>query len=550
MSYAFHLRNPQGLIKQGYIQARELWDWHGPAGRERTRKRAATDRLLNALGRESQAEFRGRVLVDGMWDNPNYWMRFSLLRAGLGLSHGQEIGLLGRYRRKQCQATFASLGICKTIALPDMPLPRDTDAIIDDLLTRTRTADDVLAWSLPGAVHPALVYDAILKLQRKASVDPLAPEFPILVKDALRTLLKGAAVLDHTRPDLVVISHPLNVSYGGVAWQALARGIPVVLPFGLFGVLRFTRFFTPEDLFAFYDRPTRKQMEGLEPQRAAGMAEIGHKYLAERMNGRADDLAAIFAFRKNNDAIDRARLCAQHGWDPDRPIVAFYASNWFDWPHQLGMTQFRDFLDWTEATFAAAVANRDVNWLFKPHPAEDWFGGVALADILRRFNAPPHIAIAEKRWNNTAVMAMVDAMVTYHGTAGVEFAALGKPVLVPDRGKYDDCGFVRVAKNRSDYLELLGRRWWDAMNLGAARNRAEIFAGWWFCAPDWQDGFVISDDARQDELYDVIPSLLEDNRATVAREIDSVRTWWSSGERYYHTWKMASANAYRLTNLQ
>jgi hypothetical protein len=257
----------------------------------------------------------------------------------------------------------------------------------------------------------------------------------------------------------------------------------------------------------------------------------------------------VYAFQRSHQQIARAEICRRFGWNPATPIVAFYASNWFDWPHQLGMTEFRDFLDWTEASFAAARGNDRVNWLFKPHPAEEWFGGTTLAEILARFDNPRHIGISDKQWNNTAVMHAVDALVTYHGTAGVEFAALGKPVLVPDRGKYDDCGFIRLARSREDYLDLLATDWWTGMDLDEARRRAEIFAGWWFCAPDWQEGFVLPDDSRQDALYDLIPDLLRRNQAAVARELDELRIWWNGDHPYYHTSKMQRAARYDTTNI-
>ena len=89
-------------------------------------------------------------------------------------------------------------------------------------------------------------------------------------------------------------------------------------------------------------------------------------------------------------------MCRKFGWDPRKPIVGFYGSNWYDWPHQLGMTQFRDFLDWTHATYQSSCTNNSANWLFKSHPAEDWFGGVSLADVLGGFGGVPHVALPKK----------------------------------------------------------------------------------------------------------------------------------------------------------
>jgi hypothetical protein len=538
------------MLRRGYDIALGYWRDYSPAGRETARKRLETERSLNRLARGSEGRFAGTVLVDGTFDNPNLWFRYSLLRTALGLVHGREIGAIGPYRRNHVRSTFAGLGFADVLDFASRPRnAARLRQVADELLAKTETAADVLGWELPERVDPVILYDAVLKRQRLAALDPRHPEMRPLTYEFFERIARIAEVLDETKPDLVVVSHPIGMVCGPLAYMAAARGIPVVLIFGLFGALRFARFNATNDVFSFYDRPTRAEIDDLPAAQADAMAKIGRTYLAQRFGGKADDLASVFAFQKSTGSVDRAAICARFGWDPQRPIVAFYASNWFDWPHQLGMIQFRDFLDWTEATFAVVRENNDFNWLFKPHPAEDWFGGVALVDIMKRLGPVPHVAVSDKSWNNAQVMRAVDALVTYHGTAGIEFASLGKPVLVPDRGKYDDCGFVRVAQSRAEYLSLLSQPWWDGIDLHDARRRAEIFSGWWFCAPTWQGRFILADDSRQYELYDGIVRLLDDNPAEAAREIQTLGQWWASGHRYYHTWKMAQTDAYQLSNV-
>lgn len=525
-----------------------------PARREAHRliqeKRQATDRLFADLCGKPATPFVGEVLVDAQWDNPNYWLRISLLRAALGLPNGSEVGVLGTYNRRECARTMATLGIESHTPFPHIAV--DSAAIrreAERLVAETRCAGDILDWDLPGGVPGHLIYDGILKRQRLASVDVSRRDFLPLTIEGLTGIRRAQQLLDDHDFKLAIISHPINFTCGAIAHQALLRGIPVVLPFGLFGVVRMTRFHRPEELTEFYDRPTRTEIDNLVPDRANAMAEIGRQYFRARFDGKADDLASVYAYRRSAGGITRDEMCERFSWDPVKPIVGFYASNWFDWPHQLGMTQFRDFLDWTEATFAAATNNKSVNWLFKPHPCEQWFGGISLQGMLHEIGAAANVAIADAGWNNTAVMNCLDALVTYHGTAGIEFASLAKPVLVPDKGKYDDAGFVKVATDRADYLKLLGGQWWSDMDLEDCRRRAEIFAGCWFCAPEWQGGFILADDSRQNDLYESLPELLTRNTTIVEREIRQLREWYASGHRYSHTYKMMHAEAFRLTNV-
>jgi hypothetical protein len=108
---------------------------------------------------------------------------------------------------------------------------------------------------------------------------------------------------------------------------------------------------------------------------------------------------------------------------------------------------------------------------------------------------------------------------------------------------------VKFSRSRAEYLELLAGEWWSGMDLDDVRHRAEIFAGWWFCAPDWQGGFVLGDDAKQDALYESISALVTRYPREVSRELATLQNWWQSGHRYYHTSKMREADAFGLTNI-
>jgi hypothetical protein len=206
------------------------------------------------------------------------------------------------------------------------------------------------------------------------------------------------------------------------------------------------------------------------------------------------------------------------------------------------MSYFRDFLDWTQATLSAAQGQRRVNWLFKAHPCDQWYGGVTLADLMPPLDANGHVQLAPMNWNGSAVLDAMDAVVTYHGTVGIEAAAAGKPVLVADRGWYHDAGFVTWPRSREEYLNALGADWWKAIDLHATRRRAQVFAGWYFGRPSWQRGFILDDDSAQASIYARLPRLFAENGEPLRRELDTIRAWYDSDRRHYHTFKMSEAD--------
>jgi hypothetical protein len=388
------------------------------------------------------------------------------------------------------------------------------------------------------------IYDGILKRQRSASVDLGDRHLLGYVTEALASIAAAEALLDSEQLELILLSHAVNFQFAALAWLAVRRRIPIVLLYGHYGVPRFVRVTDPTDLYDTTDRPTAEDLETLPETRRDALATAGSAYLDKRLGGRTDDMGARYAFQKASARISRAALVERFGWDPDTPVVGVYASNWFDFPHPCGMTHFRDFLDWTQATLSTAQRQRRVNWLFKAHPCDQWYGGVTLSDLMPPLDAAGHIQLAPTDWNGSAVLDLIDGVVTYHGTVGIEAAAAGKPVLVADRGWYHDAGFVTWPRSREEYLDTLATDWWKAVDLHATRRRAQVFAGWYFGRPAWQGRFVLADDTVQAPIYAGIQRLLTEDPTALRRELDTIRAWFASGRRHYHTFKMSRADEF------
>lgn len=528
----------RGLQAANRLRPRERERW-----RALRRDRERAERTLAALAQASAERFDGAAVIDGVFDNANYWLRLSLVRAALGLAHGEEIGVTGPFMAREARRTFARLGVASAIdqnACAERQDRSRADILAESLIRSANCADDVLEWRLPFDYPAAMLYDEVLKQQRKASLDVSDPLLHDRVRRILLRLFGSDRLMARRDPRLVLASH-----VGVLSWIAARRGIPAIVLSGHFGLLRFFKMSRTEQVFDPYDNPTGADIAALAPDRAAALERVGADYIDQRLSGGTNDVGARFANRADAKRIDRGALAAQFGWDPDRPIVAVYASNWFDYPHYVGMSHFRDFLDWLEATLAVAAEVREVNWLFKGHPADAFYGGVTLADLMPSA-AASHVRLSPAEWSGADVRAHVDAMVTYHGTAGVEFGAIGKPVLLADRGWYHDCGFALWPRSRRGYLDALRREWWRELDLERCRRNARIFAGWSFAIPADQRGLVLHDDSGQWRLYEAMPALLDSAGAALESELAMIRRWVASDAPHYHTFKMGRAQRYAL----
>jgi hypothetical protein len=511
--------------------------------RHRAHQRERAEHLLASLSRTSEAKFEGTVLVDATWDNPNYWLRYALVRSALGLAAGSEVGLLGPYHAGACRRTLERFGIRATLDGCRLYGPlRLRRQEVAKRLAGVKTPDELLGWKWPSGFPPSVIYDGLLKRQRAPSVRLDHPRLMEDLAEAIGALQAAERILDHERFDLVVLSHAINFQCAALGWLAASRGIPVVVLYGDHGVARFVRLRAPQDIFDTVSRPSLGEFLGLDDARARLLERAGAVYLEKRVSGQTADLGGILAFQRSPVRISRAKLCGRFGWDPRRRIVGVYLSSWFDFPHVLGMANFRDFYDWFEATCGVAARQPHVNWLFKAHPSEARYGGAALREVFPALG-PPHVRLAPKEWNGAGLIDAVDALVTYHGTSGLEYAAAGKPILLADRGWYHEFGIGRWCRTREAYLSALTQPWWEGIDLREAARRARILAGWCFGRPAWQRGFVLEDDSVQHPIYRTMPRLLSDHGEEIEQEIDTIRRWFDSGDRHYHMYKMRAAES-------
>lgn len=508
---------------------------------------------LNAYSRSAAGNLRpatARILIDGTWDNANYWTRYAIVRRALGLHQAVEVGLLGKHSRDKAKSAFSVFGIKEIVDFRKSSTPDSHIGRAEEFLRNVRSPEDLLRLALPHDFPPQLLFDGILKRQRRATVDLADRKLPEYLAEAMAGVEAADDIVTSGKYDLVILSHALDYTCGAFAWAAVRHGIPAIALYGDLGHAKFFRLKRPADIFMYPERPTMVELTNLPEDKAEALRALGAGQLDARVSGKTNDVGAIYAYQRRHSQISRERLAEGFGWDASKPTIGVYNSNWFDHPHASGLQDFRDFLDWIEVTLEAARQRTDVNWLFKAHPCDDWYGkinGLRLEDLVAAANQP-HIRLVDKSWNSLDLMHSLDGIVTCHGTIGIEATSRSIPVLVPYPGWYGHAGFVTCSTSRQDYLDRLKTDWWKKHDLAGNKEKAELFAGWAYCVPDWHEGYTFLDDSRQDEIYAGLGDFLHANAVVLGLETEEIRVWYADGHPYFHIFKMTRAQSFRLGN--
>ncbi|NIY75436.1 hypothetical protein HED22_07260 [Thalassospira sp. HF15] len=522
--------------------------------KEKTEFEKTTKRFFDELNSEADVlPLASRILVDGTWDNPNYWLRRSLMDLALGTADCPKEGIIGKYSRSSVKISFEA---------NEIPIKFDTEGIrkslpdltplAAELIRNSKSGSDILSWDLPGGVPGTLLYDSLLKWMRVPTITLDLPNIVSFVKRGLEDIETSRYIIQETKADLLLTSHMIGVFYGSLVWFALQRNIETVCLYGDFGSARFVRIKDPSQLTDGVCIPTPEEVRSRPDPIRLELAKCGREHLANRLKGQTNDIGGKFSFQANNRNISREEILEAFNWSPEKPIVAVYAQNWFDFPRYLGLDSFLDFRDWIEVTLNQARQNKNVNWLFKAHPIDRLYGidpKDALSTIVGE-QPSDHIAMAGQDWNGRSLMEAIDAAISCTGSIGFEFAAQGKPVLLAEKGWYGHLKFGVIAKDRDDYCQLLASEWWSLFEEEAMTRRAQEFIGWYFCLPAWQKGCIYCDDSMGQKIFETVSSFLQNNEATIQKEAEFLRSWYVSDHTRYHVYKTLTATEFQLGNIQ
>ena len=109
-----------------------------------------------------QKPLKGIVLIDGLWENPNYWIRLNLILKSLNLYSVKKFGLLGEHSRNSIKQSFNSFKFNDLIDLTKISIDENSvNLMANKLITNSVSSSDVLKWRLPYNFPPELLYDSL-----------------------------------------------------------------------------------------------------------------------------------------------------------------------------------------------------------------------------------------------------------------------------------------------------------------------------------------------------------------------------------------------------
>jgi len=168
-----------------------------------------------------------------------------------------------------------------------------------------------------------------------------------------------------------------------------------------------------------------------------------------------------------NLSLDKVNTIKNHvitrfNLNPDKPIILLLTGVIWDANTNVPSKIFKDMYDWLFKTIEWAANKPNCQFIIRVHPSENYVPAIAkdtrtlfLNELSKsNISVPDNVKIikSEESVNTYDLMLASDMAVTYASTSGLEYACLGKPIIVLSDCHYTHKSFTVQPENVEDYF--------------------------------------------------------------------------------------------------
>lgn len=297
------------------------------------------------------------------------------------------------------------------------PQLSEAEKLFKEVYPNIKTKKDVEDLTVRGLWIGDLLYDSHLRDWFVPTVDIKDRRFQKSLKDTLGYYIYWRDYLDSHSVKAVIVSHCVYYQYGVVLRLAVQRGIP-----GYQINATHAHYLSNGNVRAyteFFDFPD--QFRKLSPQEQSTGLEEAKRRIERRLRGEV----GVDMYYSSKSAFVRGENKRVLRQSP-RIKILIAVHCFFDAPHPYGKNLFPDLYEWM--TFLGQMSEKsDYDWYLKTHP--DYLP--ANTPILEQFlNKYPKFTLIDHETSHLQLVDDgLDFVLTVYGTVGIEYAALGIPVI-------------------------------------------------------------------------------------------------------------------------
>ena len=433
--------------------------------------------------RSDDIENQKFILIDLMVDHPTYFLGNLIVAKYLELLRGykpwalvssaadQKVILLAKSFGVE-RFTFVRDEVSKE-AFPEVgPILQQLEGLSGAELRRR-----VLTLNVNGLQVGDLLYDTYVREMRKVTlleVDDDLRAFTVLMLNYFALYDKIFRTGDIAA---TITGHLVYLRFGLLARLSAEYGVDVYALSGGKGM----RIQRRRGMAAVSDVITRISPDLVDRVLARDGDEVvrnGRETLSRRMSGTNNEYKYLNeeSYAPTRNLLNPHELHQRLGLDPERPKALLMLHAFPDATHAAPKLLFDDYYDWFRKTLDIARELPEIDWLIKMHPHQAYYthDPEPLETASSIANEVAHIHLLEEGMNSASLPAFVDFLITIDGSAGLEFAGCGIPIILGGRGFVAGLGFSEEPQNIAEYADTLARG--PKLVLSTAQQRRALAA--------------------------------------------------------------------------
>lgn len=356
---------------------------------------------------------------------------------------------------------------------------------------KLRCPEDILNIEYDGIRVGDLIYDDILKLTGRKTIERIDLDVVRAIAKSYYFYLQYQALFRDHRYDYYVSTHTAYSEYGILCRVALSHGVRIIETTDI--QMAFFNVIARDNLPTYHEgirnsilRELGNPRVEVDQLRNSAMAS-----LQRRLASQVNQIDAEKAFRgkvySRDELIEALDLAKNH------KVVFVLAHVFSDAPHLSTGMLHADYYQWLQSTLRVCSLATDVQWIVKPHPSASIYGEEGFVEEMVKTMGSENLFICPRDLNTKSLSTCADAIVTVHGTAGLEFSCLGIPAVLAGKPFYSGFGFTLEPRSRAEYESVLRSLGRIGPLTGEQVDRAlEVYAIW-DRQFDWNNPIITSD---------------------------------------------------------
>lgn len=324
-----------------------------------------------------------------------------------------------------------------------------------------QTPSHILEFQVDGIRFGDIIYDNVL-VRGYATIRSINRDVLWVLYEFFKHRMMIKDIIGRYPLDSFVVAHTIGL-FGGTFSRYLVKArVEVINRVGSHQVLA-RKYRSPADIGVYTKKPEPRYFDHMAGLPDDVVLPLATRYIEDRQTQKVDHISVELAFSQQKRLFEnREEFCRVYGLDPRKKIVFVMLHAFNDHPHShfARRLYFQDYFDWFEKTLEVARDTPTVNWVFKEHPAAEFYRTKDVdLDALFAGLGQPHIAYLDRQadFNALSVRYLAHAIVTCIGSAGMEYACFGIPCLLGGESPYSGFGFTIEPATLDEYRATLRR---------------------------------------------------------------------------------------------